>query len=204
MTQKLHQNVLYLKKLAKMIFFFSILFLLASFSVNSSLQENSTGYNACSVEYQNSLIAEMNLKRYDHYAPDLLLNNYTYELIVYAQERADFLAEKGPEPFKPNIPFSEFDGVLKLNESAQLQVDDMYHIGDDYPYYGEEPPADSVQTYGVFTQMIWVASQWVTFGCSDVGGNTRYFAAVFYPPGNVQGEYARNVLPPRHRAGTSG
>ena len=178
------------------------LLLLASFStLDSSLQfADSADYlpNACDSSYQESLVEEMNQKRSYHQVLNLLLDPNNCYLAQYVQKMADFLAGKGYRPPRPPIDFSEFYADLNRSRSAAIEADEMYHIGDHYPYYGRDPPnATELKKYIFFTQMIWKASQQVTFGCSDSGG-FRYLVAAFVPPGNVRGQFADNVLRPRH------
>ena len=176
----------------------SILFLLVCLSVDSSLQYDDFGYNkVCTHDYQVRLAAAINRNRAIHQTPPLVLDETNYELIRYATEQAAFNAGLRPyPPPRPAMGFGEFDATFTYSWiSPESLIDNFYHAGDDYPYYGREPPMEAIAKYGVFTQMIWVASQRISFGCADSGGN-RFLVATFVPPGNFIGQFAYNVRPP--------
>ncbi|KAG5973415.1 hypothetical protein E4U58_005148 [Claviceps cyperi] len=70
-------------------------------------------------------------------------------------------------------------------------------------FYGiSQPPSDSFHSYGHATQVLWKNTRKV--GCATVkcpagtifGMNSQYSVCNYGPPGNVQGQYGENVLPP--------
>ncbi|KAG5942576.1 hypothetical protein E4U60_007190 [Claviceps pazoutovae] len=70
-------------------------------------------------------------------------------------------------------------------------------------FYGmAQPPSESFHAYGHATQLLWKDTRKV--GCATVkcpagtifGMNSQYSVCNYGPPGNVQGQYGENVLPP--------
>ena len=188
------------------LYIFILLFF--SFSANSSsVQQNL--YNACDQTYQQKLINSINQKRAAHRSPPLEFqdNKSNLDLVKYSQEKANFYA--GMRPYPPPSPkgqksFGEIDSHYPFdNFTAEAQIDELYHTGDGYPFYGKEPPNSALKKYGTFTQMIWASSRKVILSCADAWdgpqGNrytTRHLVAIFTPPGNVKGEFSANVQQP--------
>lgn len=187
-----------------MIFSIKLLFLLTSFFVNCNSLQDFDDYklennSTCDISYQYQLVKMINKNRAIHKSPPLALDGSNAKIVLYAQEKADFNAGKQHfPPFQPSISFGEFDTVYTYDwTDPKTLINNLYHKGDNYPYYGREPPNDeAINRYSIFTQMVWAKSRRVTFGCTDSGTYTRHLVAVFIPPGNVRREFASNVLPP--------
>lgn len=47
-----------------------------------------------------------------------------------------------------------------------------------------------------FTQLIWKNTELIGLGMAKHESGKVYFVCVYYPPGNVAGEFAKNVSPP--------
>ncbi|KAG5978307.1 hypothetical protein E4U55_006280 [Claviceps digitariae] len=71
------------------------------------------------------------------------------------------------------------------------------------PFYGmAQPPANIFEATGHLTQVVWKGTRKV--GCATVkcaagtifSMHSQYSVCNYYPPGNYDGEYATNVLPP--------
>ncbi|KZP12231.1 PR-1-like protein [Athelia psychrophila] len=88
-------------------------------------------------------------------------------------------------------------------------ITDSWYDGElpSYPGYGVEPDMSNFDAWGHFSQVVWVGSTSVgcaTQDCSATGitgleGDNipPYFTICDYsPPGNYEGEFAANVLPP--------
>jgi len=66
---------------------------------------------------------------------------------------------------------------------------------DEIKFYNYGRPGFSSQT-GHFTQVIWKSSTELGIGIALTSDNlTAYVVANYYPQGNVDGEFAANVLP---------
>lgn len=46
-----------------------------------------------------------------------------------------------------------------------------------------------------FTQLVWKNSKEVGFGLAQANDGVYYFVASYFPGGNMQGDYPRNVTP---------
>ena len=190
-----------------MIFVFIIIFILTLFSVdgsNSSLPEDNTDkdFMNCSPFLYLQYTQAINEKRWLHGVPPLVLDTTNKDLVEFVQGFVDHGAEKRPDlPVRPPIAFSQFYGVYpKTDCSPEEDIRELYAIGDAYPFYGQEPPPKSIDPeyyrYYAFTQLIWAASRRVFIACSDYG-DYRHMLVAFLPPGNIKGEYVRNVRRPR-------
>ena len=60
--------------------------------------------------------------------------------------------------------------------------------------YNNNNPVFSGET-GHFTQLVWAASTQIGFGASVATSGNWIVVAEFDPPGNVDGQFAANVLP---------
>ncbi|KAG6303582.1 hypothetical protein E4U09_007137 [Claviceps aff. purpurea] len=91
-------------------------------------------------------------------------------------------------------------------ESIRKAISDMWYkseINSFSSFYGmSQPPSSSFHAYGHATQLLWKDTRKV--GCATVkcpagtifGMNSQYSVCNYGPPGNVQGQYGENVLPP--------
>ncbi|GLC33599.1 hypothetical protein PLESTB_000093500 [Pleodorina starrii] len=75
-------------------------------------------------------------------------------------------------------------------------VIDAYYSESSGYAYGASQPSDW-HSVGHFTQMVWVATTDVGCAVTSCSGGAQFHVCRYYPPGNVQGQYASNVLPPR-------
>ncbi len=186
------------------------IFLLTFFLVdgsNSSLQEDkptnksNQDFMNCSPFLYLRMAQAINEKRWLQGVPPLVLDTTNKDLVEYVQRFVDQGTGKPEPPVRPPIAFSQFYGVYpKTDSSPEEDIRGLYAMGDDYPYYGQEPPPKSLypyyDRYYVFTQLIWAASRRVFIACSDYG-DYRHMLVAFLPPGNIKGEYVRNVRRPR-------
>ncbi|EFJ45286.1 hypothetical protein VOLCADRAFT_94353 [Volvox carteri f. nagariensis] len=77
---------------------------------------------------------------------------------------------------------------------AKSAIDAYYSEGAGYAY-GVSQPADW-HSVGHFTQVIWKASTDLGCAVATCNGGQQFQVCRYSPPGNVQGQYAENVLPP--------
>jgi glioma pathogenesis-related protein 2 len=100
-----------------------------------------------------------------------------------------------------NIFVSYTTGTLGPDEVAKQMVADWWAEKANYDY--SQPGSKPAQT-GHFTQLAWVST--TTIGCgygvgqATINGtvyNAYYGVCRYDPPGNVAGQYAANVMPPK-------
>jgi Cysteine-rich secretory protein family len=54
-----------------------------------------------------------------------------------------------------------------------------------------------MENVGHFTQVVWKSSKELGVGKAKSRSGRIYVVANYYPPGNYQGQFAQNVLPPQ-------
>lgn len=187
---------------------FSILFILAFFFVDSSLQQNALNYiKVCDHDYKQQIVSAINEKRELHQStPPLVLDESNDDLVTYTQQKAQFQVMWATFPGipmpavpVPSINFTQLDLTLTytLSTPASL-INELYSRGaEGYQYFETEPTEEARLRYEDFTQMIWASTQQVTLGCADGPFNQRFLVAAFLPPGNVVGQFASNVRRPK-------
>ncbi|GIL53133.1 hypothetical protein Vafri_8816 [Volvox africanus] len=77
---------------------------------------------------------------------------------------------------------------------AKSVIDAYYSEGAGYTY-GVSQPADW-HSVGHFTQVIWRSSTDLGCAVATCSGGQLFHVCRYYPPGNVQGQYSGNVMPP--------
>ena len=60
----------------------------------------------------------------------------------------------------------------------------------DYDYDDDDPKPSN------FTQMVWKNSEYIGFGMVKSSNGETFFVINYYPAGNIDGEFRKNVLPP--------
>ena len=55
-----------------------------------------------------------------------------------------------------------------------------------------------MENVGHFTQVVWKSSKELGVGKATSRSGRIYVVANYYPPGNYQGQFAQNVLPPQY------
>ena len=81
-------------------------------------------------------------------------------------------------------------GWTSATDAASSSVDLWYNEDSQYNY---NDPVFSLAT-GHYTQLVWKASTQIGFGASLTSSGEWLVVAEFDPPGNVEGEFAANVL----------
>ncbi len=158
--------------------------------------------------FRNTALSEHNTYRAKHHSPNLTLSD---SLNNTAQTWAEHLASNpsgGLEHSSPsqrnnageNLYFSSTSqGSIDPSTLAKAAVDSWYNEVSSYNYDNPEATAGE----GHFTQVVWKSS--TQLGCGAARGtstsqgssNNAYYVVCHYAPaGNVQGQYAANVLKP--------
>uniref|UniRef100_A0A0K0F595 CAP domain-containing protein (inferred by orthology to a human protein) n=1 Tax=Strongyloides venezuelensis TaxID=75913 RepID=A0A0K0F595_STRVS len=131
------------------------------------------------------LYYKINQERQIHRAGELTVNQ---ELEKTAQQRADELAQKNPK-YSTIWKNGESNAHVSKNDLSKL-VDEWYGQRHSYDY--NNPEGNFVLKTGDFSQLVWDGSK--TIGCGVSNNGPDYYGVCIYnPPGNVAGEYQRNV-----------
>lgn len=129
--------------------------------------------------------------RIKHQAPRLKWNN---TLQVSAQRWADNCRFTHQEQSILGENLYAVFGTSTRSEALNSAPKEWYK---EYKYYDYGRPGFSRLT-GHFTQMIWVKTK--SMGCGTKycpQNDMRIVVCRYYPPGNVLGQFGKNVLPPK-------
>ncbi|MGR6914239.1 CAP family protein [[Actinomadura] parvosata] len=147
-------------------------------------------------EFQAEALAEANAYRAKHHAPPLAMDP---ELNAYAKERAASRSEQsgldaGHTGLRKGTGENIFWGGGSEAMPGSAAVKSWYDEISSYDFAAAKFSSDS----GHFTQLVWKGSTKV--GIARASGNTgeyveTYIVFVFEPPGNMEGDFAQNVLP---------
>lgn len=151
--------------------------------------------NSAPVEIAAAILHGHNRLRAVHHVTDLV---YDDALVIYAQNWASHLAATGTfehsqGPYGENLYCLSSAAPVGLLDAAISAIDAwagevvFYHEGDGFSH-----------KTGHFTQMVWKNSR--RLGCATArskrgGRDSVYVVCNYDPPGNVSGEFRRNVLP---------
>lgn len=136
-----------------------------------------------------------NQYRVKHGSPALVLDN---TLISAAEKCAQYYAQKRAIdhscPYKNGAGenLSGGTGTWTPNQFASMATKMWY---DEVKSYDYNKPGFSMAT-GHFTQVVWKSSTKLGFAIVTINGYTAA-VALYSPPGNVQGQFPQNVLPPK-------
>jgi uncharacterized protein YkwD len=140
-------------------------------------------------------IDQHNKLRALHGAPSL---KHDPELTKHAQHWADYLAKTnkfqhsecriGKKMIGENI------AMMGGQELSGKDATDMWY--EEIQDYNFNRPGFGGDT-GHFTQVVWKNTLEIGVGVAKVGSST-YVVANYYPPGNFNNDYAKNVLPKKH------
>ncbi|KAG6141381.1 hypothetical protein E4U38_006777 [Claviceps purpurea] len=154
----------------------------------------------------------------DHHA--ILRKNHGVQPLEWDETLAQYAANtakgcvfqhdmnQGSGNYGQNLASNGISGDISGQEvdSIRKAISDMWYkseINSFSSFYGmSQPPSSSFHAYGHATQLLWKATRKV--GCATVkcpagtifGMNSQYSVCNYGPPGNVQGQYGENVLPP--------
>ena len=139
--------------------------------------------------FKNDLIKQINKYRKEHGAPNLITDT---KIDKISQKFAEQLAKIG----KLDYSYNQYNGE-DLGESvyqsenylAPLKLAKaLYDENIEYNYQDKDPEPSN------FTQMIWKNTQLIGFGMQKSKGK-YYFVINYYPTGNVDGQFRKNVFP---------
>ena len=146
--------------------------------------------DSASIEsFKLDVIRMINKHRKEHGAPNL---NNDSKIDKIAQKFADQLSKKGELDYSYNQYNGEDLGesvYQSNNYMAPLKlVNILYGESADYNYKDKDPEPSN------FTQMVWKSSEYIGFGMQQAKGK-YYFVIDYYPTGNIDGEFQKNVFP---------
>lgn len=84
-------------------------------------------------------------------------------------------------------------GNWSPEETAQSAINAWYNEEKDFDYKNPENRSDLFH----FTQVVWQSSEKLGFGYARLNGTT-VGVALYTPPGNVRGQFEKNVPPPKN------
>ena len=137
------------------------------------------------------LIKQINKYRNNHGASNLKNDS---KIDKIAQKFSEQLAKKG----KLDYSYNQYNGE-DLGESvykseiylAPLKLAKaLYDENSEYNYKSKDPEPSN------FTQMVWKDSELLGFGMSKSSNGKYFYVINYYPTGNVDGEFKKNVFPP--------
>lgn len=130
----------------------------------------------------------INVLRAKHNAPPL---QYNTSLAKSSNEWAYYLSSITSLVHSSGF-IGENLGLIQFNSNSTINIINLWY--NEKIKYDYSNPGFTYET-GHFTQLIWKNTKSVGFGISlDVNTNYMYMVMQFYPPGNIQGDFANNVL----------
>ncbi|ODM99592.1 Golgi-associated plant pathogenesis-related protein 1 [Orchesella cincta] len=91
-------------------------------------------------------------------------------------------------------------GAVSKEDAAYIASNGWYEEIQDYPFPKGFTGGPSFSKIGHFTQSVWKSTLYVGYGFAynpNCPSMKWFIAARYGPPGNMEGEYQENVLPPR-------
>jgi uncharacterized protein YkwD len=145
--------------------------------------------------YQNAALSLHNQYRARHGSPLLKLDN---ALGASAEKCAQYYAQK--KMIDHSCPYKNGAGENLVGGVGVWTPDQFTAMGvkmwyDEVKSYNFANPGFSMAT-GHFTQVVWKSSTKLGCGVATVSGYTA-MVCLYSPPGNYQGQYPANVLPPQ-------
>ncbi|ODQ79720.1 hypothetical protein BABINDRAFT_28095, partial [Babjeviella inositovora NRRL Y-12698] len=137
-------------------------------------------------DFETTILAAINAKRALHGVPPLVWNS---TMATYANNYGNSAYHCNGVLVHSGGPYGE---NLAAGYSTVGAVEAWY---DEIANYNFADPGFSSNT-GHFTQLVWKSS--TQLGCAYIDCTTiwgEYVICEFAPPGNINGEYAQNVLP---------
>ncbi|GAV40468.1 CAP family protein [Streptomyces acidiscabies] len=148
--------------------------------------------------FDQQVLQRTNDDRARHEVPAVTLDP---EISRWAQEWADRLAAVQRLDHRPNNKYGEnlhytwrSDGTSPTGTEV---VDAWYNQVRSYTYYGREPDMGTFKDWGLFSQVVWKSSARIGVGMAKTTNGKTYVVVDYAPAGNVAGQYAENVLPPK-------
>jgi len=151
--------------------------------------------NVNAQSYQQTAVDLHNQYRAKHGSPPLTLDDNLNNL---AAQCAKYYAQK--QAIDHTCPYKGDAGENLVGGQGTWSQSDFATMGtnmwyDEESSYDYSNPGFSMST-GHFTQLVWKSSQTFGFGVTTINGYTAG-VGLYSPPGNYEGEYEQNVLPPQ-------
>ncbi|KAI0149487.1 CAP domain-containing protein [Xylariaceae sp. FL1272] len=176
-------------------------------TTTSSEQAVATG-----TDFISKALYHHNIHRSNHSAPALVWNQTIADYAATTAAKCVFAHDmsEGNGGYGQNIAsFGESSGVSALGDEGAISMaaTNMWYDGEFTayaPYFGKIPDMDTFEDWGHLSQLVWSGT--TSVGCHaqlcDAGtifdGLSAWFSVCnYYPPGNVGGQYATNVLEPQ-------
>ena len=148
-------------------------------------------------ELKSDLILEINEVRNMHQVDGL---SPSKEIEAISQSFANKLAKKGDIDYSNNTYNGEELGEILFYYSgdcdAETVIETWNKDAKTFRYNSKNPEASS------FAQIVWKSSKYIGLGISKDNKGATYIVANFYPGGNVVGQFAENVFPPKGKGGS--
>lgn len=139
---------------------------------------------------KDELLSSINQLREQHQVDDL---RESPELTTIAQTFSEQLAKTGTLEYSDNTYNEEDLGEILFmctgECTCEMIIDKWNEDAKSFKYRAKNPEASS------FAQLVWKSSKLIGIGIAQDGKDGTYVVANFYPAGNVQGQFADNVLP---------
>ena len=143
-------------------------------------------------QFQREGLIMHNKYRVAHHAPEIKLNK---ELCEIAQKYAEHLVEintmvHSHARFKGTAMGENLYYCTGFQPDGGMPVTSWYDEIKDYDFKNGKSKGGVI---GHFTQVVWKGSQYVGMGIASKG-NTYFVVANYFPAGNWDGEYTKNVI----------
>ena len=147
------------------------------------------------INFLEELLNNNNEYREKHGVPLLKLNP---SLITKANEYANLIAEQNLVMNKEIEYFGEKCGkniciIKDENYNGKIIVEEWYKEIKDYNF--DDIKKNNKEKCKNFTQLIWKETKEVGFGWANSDKGILYIVGIYYPCGNIEGEYKENVFP---------
>ena len=140
--------------------------------------------------YKLDLIKQINKYRVDH-GSQKLINEIKIDKI--SQQFASKLAKSGKLDFSSNEYKGQILGESVYKSESYLApiklAKILYDENKEYDYKSKEPEPNN------FTQMVWKSTDFIGFGMAKNKEGKYFYVINYFPTGNIDGEFKKNVLP---------
>ena len=140
--------------------------------------------------YKDDVIKQINKYRNNHGAKPLM--NYS-DIDEIAQKFADKLSKAGSLDYSYNqyrgqdLGESVYESEVFIAPMKLIKI--LYDENLEYDYNDRDPEPSN------FTQMVWRNSELIGFGMQKNSDHKYYFVINYFPSGNVEGQFKKNVFP---------
>ena len=140
--------------------------------------------------YKDDVIKQINKYRNNHGAKPLM--NYS-DIDEIAQKFADKLSRAGSLDYSYNqyqgqdLGESVYESEVFIAPMKLIKI--LYDENLEYDYNDRDPEPSN------FTQMVWKNSELIGFGMQKNSEHKYYFVINYFPSGNVEGQFKKNVFP---------